>query len=227
MKHFNFLRLITVFFLCVAAGCCNSAYRPPVPADATAGDSAASDVLKDEDSESVEVLEDEDSEDLQSSEKYSDEVSASLKDGYESFEEGDFKKAAEIFEQLSADSQDADTARIAAYGLACARLILAETPESFDEAFRLWEAWRQLAPENLNAEDPRMLEPLLNKLERNLPEDKRAYQKRLEQKDKDIRWLQYRLKKKRTENQRLKHQIEALEAIHQDIQEKKKEMSEP
>jgi hypothetical protein len=207
-----------------------------VPPNETVGDSTASDILKDEDSESVEVLKSEDNEELQpaekelqTSEKCDDEVSVSLKDGYDAFEEGAFKKAAEIFEQLSCNPSDEDTERIAAYGLACVCLILAETPEAFDEAFRLWKAWRQLAPENLNAEDPRMLEPLLDKLERNLPadDDKREYQKKLEQKDKDIRWLQYRLKKKRKENQRLKNQIEALEAIHQDIQEKKKEMSEP
>ncbi len=143
-----------------------------------------------------------------------------LESGHDAFQKGDFKKAAEIFELVNHEAQDREIGRKSLYGLACVRLILAENIYEFTESLRLWEAWGQLLPKNLNDEDPRMLKPLLT-------HEKQVCQKKLDVKKKDIQWLRYRLGKMKKENNRLKQQIEALEAIHRKIQEKKNEISLP
>jgi hypothetical protein len=185
-----------------------------------------------------------------------------LESGYEAFRQGDLKTAEEIFGRLHQQTGNQEISRDSLYGLTCARLILAEDPDDFTEAIRLWDAWSQLLPPNLSGEDPRMLGPLLHEMaesgtaEARVPEneptdeppdeppppaneseprqnvkkqpDKSAFYKKLiKAREKEIQRLDYRLEKMKKENRTLKHQIEALETIHLNIQEKKKEISSP
>lgn len=87
-----------------------------------------------------------------------------LNSGLNTFEQGDFQKASEIFQNLTNDTEDDNIRRKALYGLACARLILANSQEQFSDAVVLWENWSKLRGAKLGNEDPRMCSPLFQKI---------------------------------------------------------------
>ena len=173
----------------------------------------------------------------------------------QAIQNGDFKKALEGYEILQHSSDD-KIARKARYGLACAKLSLAENPEDVREALMLWDAWSKHAPADLEEEDPRILGPLLksrilpkpNKIETRpavIPDEKLGLEKLLRAKEKEIQQLNDRLKVMENEIQTmlknqadyvgvlerqiqtLRDKIKSLEAIDQKIKEKKKEVSSP
>ncbi|MDM8522561.1 hypothetical protein QUF80_04245 [Desulfococcaceae bacterium HSG8] len=153
---------------------------------------------------------------LEIEEKFpSDTDMEALKSGQEAFQKKIFKEATEIFERMTREAGTEEMRRIALYGLACARLIMARTPAMFSKAIQLWKNWSEIAPASLVTEDPRMLTPLLHR-------KKRICEKDIKAKAKEIRRLRYKLEKLKKENKLLEHQIEALETIHQDIREKKR-----
>jgi outer membrane protein assembly factor BamD (BamD/ComL family) len=134
---------------------------------------------------------------------------------------GDYHRAAELFEPLARDDAAPALAQRAAYGLACSLLLAAETRDDYKAALAKWSQWQALAPRADAPEDPRMLTPLLHVLRQ--PSDNREAAKfskadaecakRLTEKEKEVRLLN--------------NQIKALEKIHRDIQERKKELSSP
>ncbi len=173
----------------------------------------------------------------------------------QAIQNGDFKKALEGYEILQHSSDD-KIARKARYGLACAKLSLAENPEDVREALMLWDAWSKHAPADLEEEDPRILGPLLksrilpkpNKIETRpavISDEKLGLEKLLRAKEKEIQQLNDRLKVMENEIQTmlknqadyvgvlerqiqtLRDKIKSLEAIDQKIKEKKKEVSSP
>ena len=112
----------------------------------------------------------------------------------------------------------------------------------------LWDAWDQLMPPKMGPEDPRMLTPFLQRMilsQASEEEEKKEKEKEKEKekdvksqeesacrsiirsRDKKIQELTSKLETTEKEVQTLKHQIDSLEAIHQKIQEKKKEVSSP
>ncbi len=179
-----------------------------------------------------------------------------LNRGMEAFQTGDYRRAGELFERVRT-SDDPQVARNALYGLACTRLVLAETPAQYAAALILWQEWNRLAPLKYRDEDPRMLAPLLGRLlspraERKQPPAKkpsggqsatvpakryRACQDRLKEMETRItameaqkKLLQYYVDytgKLEREIWNLKHKINSLEAIDKKILEKKKELSSP
>jgi len=173
----------------------------------------------------------------------------------QAIQNGNFKKALEGYEILQHSSDD-KIARKALYGLACAKLSLAENPEDISEALMLWDAWSQNAPADLEDEDPRILGPLLkfkirpkpNNIRTRpvvIPNEKLGLEKLLRAKEKEIQQLNDRLKVMENEIQTmlksqadyvgvlerqiqtLRDKIKSLEAIDQKIEEKKKEVSSP
>jgi len=173
----------------------------------------------------------------------------------QALQNGDYKKALEGYSLLT-HSADDKIARKAHYGLACAKLSLAENPEDVREALMLWDAWSKHAPANLEDEDPRILGPLLksrilpkpNKIETRpavIPDEKLGLEKLLRTKEKEIQQLNDRLKVMENEIQNIlekqadyvgvmeseiqtmRDKIKSLEAIDQKIKEKKKEVSSP
>ncbi len=157
--------------------------------------------------------------------------------GYDAFKNKEYKKALEIFGILSQLAEEKKIRRKALYGLACTRLILAENINDLNESIILWDAWSQLAPDEIEGEDPRMLRPLLDR--KAFPGSKNRTKKRLvinknkvslkalQVKEKEINDLQEKLKTMENEIQILKHQMNSLEAIDQEIQQKKQEISSP
>ncbi len=173
----------------------------------------------------------------------------------QAIQNGDFKKALEGYEVLQ-HSSDGKIARKARYGLACAKLSLADNSEDISEALMLWDAWSQHAPTDLEDEDPRILGPLLkfkispkpNKIRTMpvvIPVEKLGLEKLFQAKEKEIQQLNDRLKVMENEIQTmlknqadyvgvlerqiqtLRDKIKSLEAIDQKIKEKKKEVSSP
>jgi len=149
------------------------------------------------------------------------------------FNKFEFKPALQIYTDLTIHAKDTGISRKAFYGLACTRLILAENIKDFDEAIIAWNTWNRLYNKELGYEDPRMLSPYLldtitPKKNNNNKETTKAaapHRKLLRAKDNEINRLKSKLITMKNEVQTLKHQIESLEAIHQKIQEKKKEIS--
>ena len=156
-----------------------------------------------------------------------------LKKALNAFNRFEFKTAFQIYTDLSVHAKDKGISRKAFYGLACTRLILAEHIKDFDEAIIAWNIWNRLYNKELGYEDPRMLSPYLldtitpKKDNNNTKTTKTAapHRKLLRAKDNEIKRLKSRLTTMKKEVQTLNNQIESLEAIHQKIQEKKKEIS--
>jgi hypothetical protein len=188
-------------------------------------------------------------------EKPSDPEFIALRIANQALQNGDFRKALEGYEILQHSSDD-KIARKARYGLACAKLSLAENPEDVREALMLWDAWSKHAPADLEDEDPRILGPLLksrilpkpNKIQTRpavISDEKLGLKKLLRAKEKEIQQLNNRLKVMENEIQTmlknqadyvgvlerqiqtLRDKIKSLEAIDQKIKEKKKEVSSP
>ena len=188
-------------------------------------------------------------------EKPSDPEFIALRIANQALQNGDFRKALEGYEILQHSSDD-KIARKARYGLACAKLSLAENPEDVREALMLWDAWSKHAPADLEDEDPRILGPLLksrilpkpNKIETRpavISDEKLGLEKLLRTKEKEIQQLNDRLKVMENEIQNIlekqadyvgvmeseiqtmRDKIKSLEAIDQKIKEKKKEVSSP
>jgi hypothetical protein len=172
--------------------------------------------------------------------------------GLEKFRAGDYDDALIDFEVLNASARSERYGRMAEYASACMRLILAQSADDFREAMRLWAAWSEGEAAG-NAEDPRLLRPLLERIAllrhpvssdaesekqakpRQRPQyklewvnrDLAAYKSMAQAKEKEAERLKTRLESKEREVRRLKQQIESLEAIHLKFQERQKEVSSP
>jgi len=152
----------------------------------------------------------------------------------DSYLAGQYEKAASIFQRLAGDEASPVLARKAYFGLACARLAMAKTPEDLRAGLILWNTWVQMTPETLASEDPRLITPLLPRLaasnrqpsppllseteiDRELARSQRLAGCQEESgKTKDL------LRRKTAEAEALRSQLNALERLHQEISHKKK-----
>lgn len=166
------------------------------------------------------------------------------REGVESFSRSDYEKAMVLFETLSECARDPEMSRMALFGFASTRLILAKNQAEFHEAMVLLNCWKEIAPAEMSSEDPRLL---LSALERfsgfNAAEAQRpkmyrkdrdivysnllACRNSLQLKEREMERMKSRLESRDREIKKLKSQIESLEAIHQKFQERKQEASSP
>jgi len=152
----------------------------------------------------------------------------------DSYLAGQYEKAVSIFQRLSGDQTDPVVARKAYYGLACARLATARTPQELHEGLNIWNTWVQMTPEGLPSEDPRLITPLLPRLTPSgsiespalLSEEEIEREllrtKRLVSYHEEMGKVKDALRKKTAEAEALRSQLNALERLHQDITMKKK-----
>jgi hypothetical protein len=163
------------------------------------------------------------------------------------YRDGDYQEAAERFSAIRENTGDRRMARLALFGLTCARLMLAETPDAYVSALELWDGWIDQAPDAGNQEDARFFDPMLREkmLLSNLP-PQGADAGEPAGRDTESAWILIQTKQEldrvrgqleaaeaigakrqktirslEKEIARLKRQIVALEAIDQGIQEKK------
>jgi hypothetical protein len=152
----------------------------------------------------------------------------------DSYLAGQYEKAASIFQRLSGEVHDPFIARKAYYGLACARLATARTPEELHDGLNLWNTWVQMTPEGLPSEDPRLVTPLLPRLtpfqgaggpallsDEEIDRELRRI-KRLASYQEEMGKVKDALRKKTAEAEALRSQLNALERLHQEITMKKK-----
>ncbi len=131
---------------------------------------------------------------------------------------GDAELAATLFERALQEAGDESSRRRSLYGLACARLLLAQDEKELAKAKLLWETWRASSPPGGDGEDPRLMAGILpNYRPAFLLKDMRAAcekecDKRLQEKEEEVRRI-------------IQRQVQALEEIHREIQEKKKGLS--
>lgn len=180
----------------------------------------------------------------------------------EAFRDGDYPGAVALFSRMMAELHFPAKAD-ALYGLACARLLMAETPAQREEALSLWGEWSvrhgDPPPNPMEPPDPAreisflFQKRLLERLEEsdlraelpepnvpdNAPREDRpapppgqaqnvgALREQLRRKEKEIQHLRRQNVRMSKAIQGLKDQIQAIEDIHQDINEKKKEMGIP
>ena len=81
-------------------------------------------------------------------------------EGLHSFWNGDYKVAATLFESLARRPDDHSLRTKALFGLACAKLAGAATPEDMKAAQAAWRDWEQASGSEYQA-DPRMLTPFV------------------------------------------------------------------
>jgi len=166
-------------------------------------------------------------------------------EGVQAFTERDYERACLLFEVLSEGAETEGLGRRAYFALASTRLILAQTPEEFNEAFNTWTCWTMQLPEHLGDEDARMLTPFLERITspgameagvaRNEPLVKKTIvyttpagcKELLQAKEKELERMRSKLDARDKEVRRLKHQIDSLEAIHLKFQERKQGVSSP
>jgi hypothetical protein len=137
-------------------------------------------------------------------------------EGLKAFWLGDYKNAARIFQGLANRIPEGNFNAKVRYSLACANLASAETQDEFNKALADWLDWDKQAPDTDCPADPRLLTPILKnyrvlgavKEQRQVKAQESDCLKRLQDKEKEVINLQ--------------KQIKALEAIHREIQEKKK-----
>ncbi len=159
----------------------------------------------------------------------------------------DYPLAAKQFKSIQDKTQNKEMARKSLFGLACARLMAAQTPSQYQEAVDLWESWAKVAPASVENENPVFMVPIIKEkmLFSNIPltqdgkgdieaspkvsqwlvinaaEEVLKLRGKLESADQTNRKLKKRMALLEQSMVKLQRKIKALETIDQKIQEKK------
>lgn len=77
------------------------------------------------------------------------------------YEKTAYLEAAESFEGLWSKTNDKRFAHMALYGLACSKLMAANTPDDYKVALEIWEQWVENAPKKFDYENPMMADAFI------------------------------------------------------------------
>ncbi len=149
--------------------------------------------------------------------------------GEQEFELGNFEKAEDIFLEVVHSNTNSQARNTALYNLACTRIVTATDSDEFMQAIDLLNNWKSTYPSTVYMENPNLLITALTSRSLIFQIDKltlqeehdsilsKAYdsKKVITMQKKEIEELQGKL-------QTLQHQIKELEAIDQQLQDKKK-----
>ena len=162
-----------------------------------------------------------------------DRHSKAYQEGISTFQQQQYEAAIQAFTFAEA-SVHPGLRRRATYGKACAQLALADSTKAWSQALALWEAWRTQNVEPWQAEDARMLGPALVRLGTECIYNDvlhTRYQKQVSRLETNLRLAQEKETKLNQRIQTLQRQMNALkkrlaslEAIDQEMQEKKKKL---
>lgn len=146
-----------------------------------------------------------------------------LEQAYGDFENQQYEHALTLFDKIARTHKTGFLNRYARYGIAAVHLATAQTAAEMEDAMTDWVYWFQQMPEKYHHEDPRLLDQVLHNYRVYLNKDVQRTKKwHIERK-----WFQSELKKKQAQIDELQRKIEAIETIHQDIQEKKRQITPP
>ena len=147
------------------------------------------------------------------------------------FEAGDYEAAKEGFISVLETSVDELIRRKARFGIACTAFAAASDEQELKKALQLWERWAIEAPEFLENEDPRLLHPVLrdyyiqfSSQVKKLKEDCERLKEQRAALGMEKKELQSRLSTMEEENQALEEKIEALQALHDDLLNRRKSL---
>ena len=150
-------------------------------------------------------------------------VDTAYAQGLHAFWIGGYKTAAALFESLARRPDDHPFRSKALFGLACAKLAGAENQEELKAARAIWQEWEQASSGTLDQADPRMITPFLLNAKLVLgSKESREFKPQPGKPGASDQDMVRRLQEKEKEVMLLQKQIKALEAIHREIQEKKK-----
>lgn len=163
------------------------------------------------------------------------------------YQTGNYEAAGKSFAAMREQTANPVAARMALYGLACSRLMMATTPKDYQEALALWDTWVHCAPTRQDRENPVLFAPIIkNKMIFSLiplqstgggtgednQDDFRGFmlrannelqrlKRQLESARQGIEDRDKKIKTLEKEIYRLDQQIKAFETIDQKIQKKK------
>lgn len=168
-----------------------------------------------------------------------------LRDAMAAFKNKDYNAALAGFETLIGQTPNSLIRRKALYGLACCKLAQAENRNDVAAALPAWNRWEKLRPRDTREEDPSMLSPFLRQVSLwptpatpvYIRHDAAAHKLEncrdtLDKRQNEVQQLKSQLQSKQRETadlrariKKLKEQINSLEVIYREIQQKKKEVS--
>lgn len=152
-----------------------------------------------------------------------------LRDAVTAFREQDYATAHDLFEHVSHEAEDRALRRQALYGLACVRLVQARSTEEMRRALNTWSIWEEQSPFQFAVEDPRLLSPLLERLPALLEKPARVSGRQTKTPpppaSSQTEWSKV-VEEKDREIQELRDRLRALEAIHRELEEKRRGLKE-
>jgi len=144
-----------------------------------------------------------------------------FQDALTAFRAQDYATAHDLFERLSHEAQDRALRRQALFGLACVRLVQAQSAEEMKRALNTWSIWEEQSPSMIASEDPRLLTPVLQRLAALMEKPVRVIGRTAKPPAAPTEWAKT-VEEKDREIQELKERLRALEAIHRELEEKRR-----
>ena len=145
-----------------------------------------------------------------------------LHSGEQNFDQGQYRKAEEIFSKILATTADSQIRNTALYDLACTRMITAETASDFFSAVNLLDDWQKSYPSGIYVENPNLIITALKKRARVTEHEKHRALLKDRENQEVIAKQRDKIQEMKHLLQTLQHQMTELEAIDQQLQEKKK-----
>ncbi|WP_163336790.1 hypothetical protein [Desulfopila sp. IMCC35008] len=166
-----------------------------------------------------------------------------LRDGEKAFLLGNYQKAEELFQQVYNSETDGQAKNTALYNLACTRMAIAQTTDDYNNSVELLKEWKQPYHSGFYIENPTLVVTALKISNQTLRTESEKLQKDLQKKSEDLKKKRKEIKQLHTKTESLRtllqsyqednitaqemidtlqHQITELEAIDQQLQEKKK-----
>jgi hypothetical protein len=168
------------------------------------------------------------------------------RDAVDVYNSRDYEKSAHQFEAIREATANPEMSRMALYGLACSRLMSANSPQDYQQALGLWDTWVKCAPHQSRPENPVLFAPVIREKmifsqiplgaegavdtrEQTEPawllaranQQLQRMKQQLEEACKNIDLRDKKIKALEKEISRLNEQISAFEKIDQKIQTKK------
>lgn len=137
-----------------------------------------------------------------------------MKLGEKAFSERNYEEADKIFSEIYSGSSTKEAKNSSLFYLACTRIITAKDTSEFISAVKLLEEWKASYPKLMYSEDPDILKKALGIGSQNMADEQQALRQAVTTQKKQIEELKTHVKT-------LRHQIAELEAIDQQLQEKR------
>ncbi len=144
------------------------------------------------------------------------------------FLQKDYEDAAEIFSRIHSRAKKNSSRQKALLGLICSRMLAARNDKQFQDALQLWQTWCRKRTDNPDSENLCIfLTPVLEKWSYPGREEYSDSSETFLKQKKELKKLHGQIKVKNQKIKELNKKLKALEAIYQEIDQKKKGMNFP